>query len=229
MFFKGIQKNSFIDYPNNISIVLFTGGCNFKCPYCHNGHLVRNEGDDITEDEIISFLEKRKELINHLVISGGEPTLHEGLPCFIRKAKEMNLNIKLDTNGTNPKMIAYLIDNKLIDYVAMDIKNTFVKYSKITLNDTIALDKITRSISIIADAKRQGIIDAEFRTTVCEPLLTKQDIVIIANTLNDLGVKYYIQNYTKSENVLGNVADLKPFDNEVLKVISANFDFIVIR
>jgi pyruvate formate lyase activating enzyme len=118
----GIEKSSFIDYPNNICTVIFTGGCNFRCPYCHNSPIVNGIGEKIDKMEVIDFLRNRKKFIDALCISGGEPTIQKGLYDFIRQVKKEGFSIKLDTNGTNPDLLKKLIDEKLIDYIAMDIK-----------------------------------------------------------------------------------------------------------
>ena len=132
MIFKGHQKTSFIDYPNKISTVFFTGGCNFRCPYCHNSHVVKGEGQSINEEEVFSFLEKRKKFIDAVCLCGGEPTLHEELYDFVKRLKERGFLIKLDTNGINTNLIKILLDEKLLDYIAMDIKAPLHKYEYIT-------------------------------------------------------------------------------------------------
>jgi len=119
---RGHQKSSFIDYPNKIATVFFTGGCNFRCGYCHNSTLVRNEDEVINEEYIFQYLEKRKKLIDAVCISGGEATLHSGLYDFIKQVKAMGYLVKLDTNGTNSAMVKKLLDEGLLDYIAMDIK-----------------------------------------------------------------------------------------------------------
>lgn len=227
MFFKGMQKNSFIDYPNTISIVVFTGGCNFRCPYCHNGHLVHNKGINLGEFEILQFLKSRKGIIDSVVISGGEPTLHKELPAFIKRLKDLDFKVKLDTNGTNPGMLNELIAKSLIDYIAMDIKQTFLKYNTITSASYI--DEITESINLIVNSKNTKLIDAEFRTTVCQPLIAKEDIINIANNLNGFCIKYYLQNYVESDNILGDKNIIKPFDKKDLKEICDMFNFVYMR
>ena len=125
----GIEKLSLVDYPNNVCAVLFTGGCNFKCPFCHNSGIVESEFKPLNNIEILDFLECRKKFLDGVCVSGGEPTLQPDLVDFIRKIKNMGYKVKLDTNGTNPNVLENLISLKLIDYVAMDIKNSLDKYS----------------------------------------------------------------------------------------------------
>src|SRR5690554_5488754 len=160
----GFQKTSLIDYPGKIVSIIFTQGCNFKCPYCHNSDLIFFQSvnnEYFPHDYIFSFLKKRKGLIDGVSITGGEPTLQPDLYNFIVKIKDINLNIKLDTNGSNPELIKSLIDDKLIDYIAMDIKGPLDKYECI-IDNKINTDKIIKSISLIKNSK----VDYEFRTTV---------------------------------------------------------------
>lgn len=209
----GIEKSSFIDYPNNICTVVFTGGCNFRCPYCHNSSIVNNIGDKIEEDEIISFLKGRRRFVDALCITGGEPTIQKGLYYFIRKVKGEGFNIKLDTNGTNPDLLRKLIDEKLINYVAMDIKAPLAKYSLVA-QTPVALEDIQESINILLENK----IDYEFRTTVCKELLSIEDIKIIAEEIKGCNT-YVLQNFRDGETVLAGQDKFKPYTDEELKEI----------
>ena len=130
MIIDGFNKLTLLDYPNNIACIIFTRGCNFNCSYCQNSSLIPNRKDKgiISEDEVLKYLKSRVKILDGIVISGGEPTLQLGLISFIKKVKELGLKVKLDTNGTNPKVIKYLLDNKLVDYIAMDIKNDLENY-----------------------------------------------------------------------------------------------------
>jgi len=130
MLIGGIQRCSFSDYPGKVAAVLFTQGCNFRCPFCHNGTLLSKNGDNtLEEQEVFDFLKLRKGKLHGVVITGGEPTEHDDLPQFIRKIRELGFVIKLDTNGSHPEMIELLLQEKLIDYFAMDIKAPFNKYN----------------------------------------------------------------------------------------------------
>ena len=129
----GIQKLSLVDFDGHISSTIFTSGCNFACAFCHNSSLIPNSNDLLKIDDVLNFLNKRKNMLDSVCITGGEPTLHKDLPEFISKIKEMGYLVKLDTNGTNPEMIQYLVENKLIDYIAMDIKNIPEKYTVLPL------------------------------------------------------------------------------------------------
>ncbi len=191
----GIVKNSFVDYPQKISCVIFTIGCNMNCWYCHNKHLLHNDCKKLDEQEIFNFLKEHKTFLDGVVISGGEPTLQSDLEDFIIKIKKLGYLVKLDTNGTNYKLLKKLIDNKYIDYVAMDIKAPLENYSLIT--STKKLDDIKSSIELL----KQNCIDYEFRTTF-SPDLTVSDIAKIAKGI--LGAKSYsIQKYEIPESVMG--------------------------
>jgi pyruvate formate lyase activating enzyme len=168
----GIQKVSLVDYPGHTCAAIFTIGCNMRCGYCHNPELVLPEryADVIPEDYILQFLQSRIGKLEGVVVSGGEPTMHEDLPDFIRQVKAMGFLVKLDSNGTNPQMLKYLIDNQLIDYVAMDIKGAPENYQTIVAFP-IDMDAVLESIRII---KSSGI-DHEFRTTVVKSQISFDD------------------------------------------------------
>lgn len=190
---KGLQKLTLIDYPEQIAATIFLAGCNFKCPYCHNPELVTNsrEKDKKTkiyrEKEIINFLKERKGFIDGVCITGGEPTLHKELPSFIKKIKKLNYAVKLDTNGTNPEMLKQLLKEKIIDYIAMDIKAPLEKYDAV-VNAAVNMEDIKQSITIIKKFKNH-----EFRTTV-SPDLDENDIVSITKTIK--GAKaFYLQKF----------------------------------
>jgi pyruvate formate lyase activating enzyme len=163
----GLQKTSFLDYPHQMSCVIFTVGCNFRCPFCHNKDLVIGKVDEISEKEIFDFLEQRKNILEAVVVSGGEPTMQKDIFSFIEKIKKNGYLVKLDTNGTNPDVLKGLIDKKLIDFVAMDIKNDWENYDKATdvKND---LNKIKESVRII---KESGI-GYQFRSTIVRGIHT---------------------------------------------------------
>jgi pyruvate formate lyase activating enzyme len=169
----GFQKVSLIDYPGRISAVVFTQGCNFRCPFCHNPELVdpKRFTDLIPEKEILSFLEKRKGRLDAVVITGGEPTMQPELIPFILQLRAMGYLIKLDTNGTHPDLLAEMLDGKLLDYAAMDIKAPLERYGAVTKTNTDH-DRIRRSISLIMGSGT----DYEFRTTAVKSLLTPVDL-----------------------------------------------------
>lgn len=189
----GLQKSSLIDYPGKISAVVFTQGCNFRCPYCHNPELINGkwkiENGKCHEKAVLEFLKKRIGKLDGVVITGGEPTLHENLPEFIKQIKDLGFAVKLDTNGTNPEMLKQLIDEKLIDYVAMDIKAPMDKYFDIVCVK-VDTDKILTSIEILKNSN----VKYEFRTTVVRSQLSCADFEKIGALIQD-APKYYLQRF----------------------------------
>ena len=194
MNFAGFIKNSFIDYPNNISCVVFTFGCNFNCWYCHNKNIIKGEPKDlISEDKIFDFLNKRLGLIDGVVISGGEPTINPEIKNFIKKIKHLGYKVKLDTNGSNPELLKSLIDENLLDFVAMDIKTSFDSYEKL-IQTKIKIEDIIKSIKILKNSK----IDYEFRTTF-SPDITFVDFEKLCKEIE--GAKSFaIQKYNPQNN-----------------------------
>lgn len=192
---KGFTKTTLLDYPGYIASTIFTGGCNFNCPYCHNGDLVLdyNNLDNLTETYILDSIKKRCKMINNICISGGEPTIQPDLIDFLQKLKQFPLKIKLDTNGSNPKIIETAFNNNLIDYIAMDIKNSKEKYD-ITCDKSINLDNIESSINYI----RSCGIDYEFRTTVIKEFHTINDMISIGKWLEG-SKRYFIQQFIESD------------------------------
>ena len=193
----GYEKLSLQDFPNQISCIIFTQGCNIRCPFCQNSTLIPMDSNNlISEKEIFNYLNLRKNIISGVTISGGEPTLQPDLESFIDKVKKMGLKIKLDTNGLNPKLLEKLIDSKKIDYVAMDIKNSLNKYSLTSGVVKINMQNILNSIELL----KKGKVDYEFRTTIINEFHTLQDIFEIIKLIGNS--KYYLQNFKNSEYVL---------------------------
>lgn len=223
----GIEKSSFIDYPSNICSIIFTGGCNFRCPYCHNSSAVNNIESMIREEEVINFLKKRKRFVEAVCISGGEPTLQKNLYDFICRIKEEDFLVKLDTNGTNPSLLKKLIHEKLVNYVAMDIKAPLNKYSMIAQTN-VHIDDIKESINILLENK----VDYEFRTTVCRELLTMDDIITIAHEIKGC-TTYALQNFRDGETVLAGKNKFTPYTaeelNDIEKEISPLLNKVIIR
>ena len=174
----GLQKTSLLDYPDTISAIIWTVGCDFLCPFCYNKDLVLGKVGVIPEEEVLSFLEKRKGMLEGLVISGGEPLMQKDIVQFAEKVKKLGYLIKIDTNGMYPEKLKELIDKKLVDYIAMDVKAPNSKYDELTDVKT-DIKKIEKSIEIIRNSK----LDYEFKTTFVPELLTKEDIVSIAKWL----------------------------------------------
>lgn len=191
MIFNGLEKLSLVDFDGVVACTLFTSGCNFRCGFCHNSPLVL--GDNLpqyTEQEILEFLVKRNGIIEGVCISGGEPTLNHDLAVFIKKVKELGLKVKLDTNGTNPKMLKSLIEQNLLDYVAMDIKADKQNYSKIIEINNFDLTPVEESVNILLN----GSIDYEFRTTLIKQIHTEKVINNIAKWIGG-AKKYCLQKY----------------------------------
>lgn len=207
----GVQKVTLLDYPGKVACEIFTQGCNFECPFCQNSSLIpiTNTGE-FSEEEIFEYLNLRKNILDGVVITGGEPTVQKDLKGFIKKIKNLGLLVKLDTNGGNPKVLQELIDEDLVDYVAMDIKNIFNKYN-ITAGKKINLDNIKKSIEILKASK----IDYEFRTTIIKEMHSLDDIVSICKLVGN--AKYYLQNFEDSENVIDH--SLHGFSREELLFI----------
>jgi len=205
----GFKKQSLIDYPGNISAVVFTQGCNFRCGFCHNPDLVLPEkfGTTYDEEQIFQYLQKYRKLLDAVCITGGEPTIHKSLPEFIKRIKGLELKVKLDSNGTNPDMLRYLFKNHLVDFIDMDIKHVlaFEDYNK-TVGNWISEDlflKILDSIELIEGSK----IHYEFRTTVVSGLHNKDQIKMINDRFKG---HYKIQNFNPAI-VLNPKLNLKPF------------------
>lgn len=160
---KGFEKFSLLDYDDKVSATLFFSNCNMRCPFCHNSSLVlgKDEAEDIPYEDVMDYLRKRRNVVDAVTISGGEPTLVKNLKEFITEIKELGYLVKLDTNGTHPEVVKDLLDNNLLDYIAMDIKNSEEKYS-LTAGRIIDMEKIKETISIIMNSK----LDYEFRTTL---------------------------------------------------------------
>lgn len=196
MIIGGLQKTSLIDYPNKISCVIFTQGCNFRCPFCHNPELVKiNKKNKIKIEEVFTFLKKRKGLLDGVVICGGEPLLQDDLLDFMLTIKKMGYAIKLDTNGSFPKKLAEFISSSVVDYIAMDVKAPLEKY-KIVTNSNVNTADIKKSIDIIINSDKEY----EFRTTIVETQLSKEDILKIAELIR--GAKLYVLQHFSSQKTL---------------------------
>lgn len=204
MLILGLNKTTLLDYPGHVAATIFTGGCNFRCPYCHNSDIVLKSSSlvPLSDEEIFNFLRKRRNVLTGVCITGGEPTLHPDLPDLIIRIKELGYLVKLDTNGTNPHMLQNLIQAGLIDYCAMDIKNAPEKY-EITVgyesSDTeFDLTAIRESVQILLN---QQAIPCEFRTTIVQELHTEADMIAISQWIAGAD-SYFLQSYTDSEGVL---------------------------
>lgn len=227
----GFQKLTLIDYPGKIASTIFTIGCNFKCPFCHNPELVNCTAKEFPIESILSYLEQKNKLIEAIVICGGEPTVQQDLPNFCEKLKQLGFLIKIDTNGARPEVLKELISKKLIDYVAMDIKTTLTehRYKEIAKAD-LDLEKIKESINIIKKLK-----DYEFRITCVPGLVTIKDLLNIANYLkeNKANKIIYLQQFQPKNTLDKNFEKIKPYPEpellEFKKKLGPFFDKIEIR
>lgn len=197
---NGFMKMTLLDFPSKVACTIFCGGCNFLCPFCHNAFLVteREKAESFTEKEIFDFLKKRQGLLDGVCITGGEPLLQPDLEGFIRKIKDMGFLVKLDTNGFLTKKLQHLVNEGIIDYVAMDVKNSLEKYP-----DTVGLDKLdTSKIKESIDFLLTGKVDYEFRTTVSSELHTVEDIKSIGKLIKG-AKRYFLQNFEDSGHLIG--------------------------
>ncbi len=195
----GFNKLTLLDYPGHLAAIIFLGGCNMRCPFCQNASLVTNAASQptITVEEVLSVLSKRKNILEGVCISGGEPTLYPDLPGLIKDVKTLGYKVKLDTNGTNPAMMKALIDDGLLDYVSMDIKNSRNKYSLTSGVSSIDLGSIEESISYLLT----GPLDYEFRTTIVKEHHEDNDMLSIGHWIKGANA-YYLQAYKDSGDIL---------------------------
>jgi pyruvate formate lyase activating enzyme len=228
----GIQKQSLIEYPGKISAIIFLGGCNLRCQFCHVPHLVLPEEiekqKEISQKEIFSFLKERRNFLEAVAITGGEPTINKDLPNFIKKIKKLGYLVELETNGTNPEMLKYLIDKKLIDYVATDVKHrldSFEKYKEITgwVLTREMFENIKKSVKILISGK----VDYELRTTIMKEFHKKEDILEICKEIQGAKV-YYLQNYQKNHTISGKT--FTPFEEkEIEEIVKEGQKFVNIK
>ncbi|MCD8144163.1 MAG: anaerobic ribonucleoside-triphosphate reductase activating protein [Oscillospiraceae bacterium] len=196
----GLQKLSMVDYPGKIAATVFTGGCNLRCPFCHNALLVTSlsGSPQLDTGEVLQFLQKRRGLLDGVVLSGGEPLIQNGVVEFLQAVRDMGFSIKLDTNGCYPDALAGILDRHLADYVAMDIKNTPEKYPQTTGLQNFDMAPIQASLDIL----KTDSVDCEFRTTVVRELHSVADIVEIGRWLQG-APRYFLQNFEDSGNLIG--------------------------
>ncbi len=197
---QGFNKTSLLDYPGHLAAVIFTPGCNFRCPFCHNTDLVMSGTTDGEYDEeyILSVLKKRANILEGVCITGGEPTLQPDLTNFISRIRSLGLKVKLDTNGYRPDILSVIVNNKLVDYIAMDIKNSPGKYAMTCDIANFNMDNILKSIEIL----KNGNVEFEFRTTVVKELHDEESLISAAELIKDCHGRYFLQGYTDSGHIL---------------------------
>ena len=199
MIIKGLQKTTLLDFPGKVACTVFTAGCNFRCPFCHNASLVISPdmSDTISEDDIFAFLKKRCGILDGVCITGGEPLLQRDIEDFIKKIRELGLAVKLDTNGAYPERLRSIINKGLVDYVAMDIKNSKEKYA-LTAGASVDIEKISESVRILMTSD----VEYEFRTTVVRELHSPEDVKSIGKWIAGAD-RYFLQSFTDSGEIIG--------------------------
>lgn len=195
---NGIQKLTLLDYPGKCACTVFLAGCNLRCPFCHNASLVTGHVPAaMGSEEFFAFLKKRRGLLDGVCVTGGEPTLRKDLPEFLTKIRELGYLVKLDTNGSNPEMLRRLIEEKKVDYVAMDIKNCPDRYAQ-TCGGIDILPQVQESLSIL----KENHVEYELRTTLCKPIHDEEALEAMGKWLR--GTKnYYLQNFVDSGDLVG--------------------------
>ena len=194
----GFNKTTLLDYPGLVAATIFTGACNFRCPYCHNAELVLNPSSQpiIPEEEILAHLKKRRGITQGVCITGGEPTLQKDLKDFIKKLKELDLNVKLDSNGYKPEVLKDLVQEGLLDYIAMDVKAPLDEYD-IIAGAKLDSSKLKESIDFLIE----GHVPYEFRTTVVKDFHTKESFEKMAELIKG-AERYFLQGYVDSDKVI---------------------------
>jgi len=218
MLISGLQKMTLLDFPGNVACTVFTGGCNFRCPFCHNSSLVLPErlGEEYSIEKILRFLEGRKGLLDGVAITGGEPLLHADIGDFLRKVRAMGYRIKLDTNGSFPDRLKELVEEGLTDYVAMDIKNSPELYPRTAGLKNMDMAAVERS----KDFLLEGHVPFEFRTTVVKGLHTEESLIAAARWIE--GTKaYYLQQYKDSGDIIDSEGLGAFTDDEMRSLLSA--------
>ncbi len=213
MFLAGLQKLSLLDFPGLVACTVFTGGCNLRCPFCHNAGLVVGEGqtEELTADEFLGFLRKRQGILDGVCVSGGEPLLHPQLPALLREIRQLGFRVKLDTNGAFPERLKAVVEEELADKIAMDIKNGPSRYAETVGMPELGIDAFAES----KDFLLKGMVDYEFRTTVVRGLHTEESLLEAASWINGAKV-WYLQQFRDSGNLV-NGEGLSAFSEEEMR------------
>ena len=226
MVILGLEKLSLVDFEDKVCATIFTGGCNFLCPFCHNSGIVKKELEVLDTSAILDYLKKRKGVLDAVTVSGGEPTLQPDLIPFIKQLKEMGYLVKLDTNGTNPKVLKELLDQQLIDYVAMDIKNNFSDYAPIIGLKVFNAENVKKSLKLLHESG----IKYELRTTLVKEFISLKNVEKMAEDLKGEKI-LYLQKFVDSEGCFNRnlSAVSKEEAEEYRKVLETTIEKVVLR
>lgn len=223
----GLAKLTLLDYPSKIAATIFTGGCNMRCPFCHNPRLVFMEEEEISQEYVLDFLKSRIGILEGVCITGGEPLINNDIIPFIQKIKGLGYKVKLDTNGSFPDKLQQIIDEGLVDYVAMDIKNCPEKYPETVGRPGFDVAPILKSVQILM----QGRIPYEFRTTTLKDFHTEEDFLKIGKWLEGAD-KYFIQPFKDSGDIIS-ISTLEGYETSTLEhfqqILTPFFKQIAIR
>lgn len=228
MLICGLQKLSLVDYPDKLAATIFTGGCNYRCPFCHNAPLVTElaSAQEINEDEVLEFLKTRRGLLDGICLSGGEPLMQKDVAEFLTKVRELGFSIKLDTNGSFPDKLISLVGAGLVDYVAMDIKNSLAMYAKTVGVESVDLLSIRRSAQFLMS----GTVEYEFRTTLVRELHDEQSLRELGEWLRG-AKRLFLQNFVDSGNLIkqGLHGFSKQEMQQLRQVVAPFFDDVYLR
>ena len=227
----GVQKLTLIDYPGKLACTVFLAGCNFYCPWCHSRELVLSQEiknlPKFSEEAFFDFLKERRGRLEGVAICGGEPTVNRDLPQFIARIKDLGYAVKLDTNGSDPMMLAVLIEEKMIDYVAMDVKLPFERYIEVCRTKDNAFN-VQQSINLL----KENRVDYEFRTTVVSNIHTREDILSIARWISPAR-RYFLQNFRSQKTLDRDFEKVVPYPKEFLmdvqRTLEPFFDICQVR
>lgn len=217
----GFQKFSLIDYPKKVAAVIFTQGCDFRCPFCHNPDLVLPERFSplINEEEVLKFLLKRQDQLTGVVVTGGEPTIQSDLAEFLKKIKSLGYCLKLDTNGNNPKVLEGLFRQKLVDYIAMDVKTSFDRYEQAT-GVSVRIENIKRSIDLIIGSG----VEYHFRTTLVHKFISENELQKISEALNR-AKRYFLQEFVADQAILDKaLQDSRAYSQEEFRDLQGKWE-----
>ena len=222
MIIHGLQKMTTLDFPGKIAATVFTAGCDLRCPFCHNARLVTHieSADRIDPEETLKYFEKRKKMLDGVCVTGGEPLMQKDIADYLYNIKELGLQVKIDTNGGYPEALENLIDRGLVDYVAMDIKNSPLRYEATVGTNNFSIEKIEQSKNILLS----GRVDYEFRTTVVKQLHTKESLLAAAQWISGAKV-WYLQSFVDSGDIIG--SDFSAHSKDFMKEIQREAQYFV--